>query len=225
MYLVPLKTLLVDAIKQTFDQNYPAEDFRGIHTSIEYPIDKMQYPGIWVDYQDTGSLQIAGINHREYTDPATDGTRRRYTRWRFSGYAQFTVVALTSLQRDRLYDELVRVCAFGRGTDLSPINTFREVIETNEFLACNMDFDQIEPSGNAAAPGTPWGSDEIIYERSLNMEMIGEFISDGESQALVPLSKVVLDVQMANPDGSYVDQHPAYTGHPDGDPNDLNSWQ
>ena len=60
-YLVAIKTMLVDAIKNTFDANYPEEDFRGIHASIEYPVDKMSYPGIWVDFTDTGSLQIAGI--------------------------------------------------------------------------------------------------------------------------------------------------------------------
>jgi hypothetical protein len=224
-YLVPLKTMLVDAIKQTFDQNYPEPDFRGLHVSIEYPIDKMAYPSIWVDFQDTGSLQIAGINHREFSQPGEGGVVRRYTRWRFSGYAQFTVVALTSLQRDRLYDELVRVCAFGRGTDADPVNTFRNVVEDNEFIACNFDFDQIEPTGNSAAPGTPWGSDEIIYERSLNMEVIGEFVSDGTTLNLASLSQVIFDPMVETAMDGYTDSYPGYTGHPDYSPDDPGAWQ
>lgn len=236
-YLTLLKAMLVDAIKQTFNEDYPVKDFQGIHCSIEYPIDKMAYPGIWVDYTDTGNLMIAGINHREYSDEAADGTRKRYTRWRFSGYAQFTVVALSSLQRDRLYDELVRIMAFGNapqggGTDLNIINRFRQIVESNEFIACNFDFDQIEPTGNAAAPGTPWGSDEIIYERSLNMEVIGEFVSDGETLALVDLAKVIFDMQVetpssvlqADPTGTYTDEFPGYDGHPDGASGDPTAW-
>lgn len=206
-YLVTLKTMLVEATKKTFDQNYPEEDFRDVHISIEYPVDKQHYPGIWIDYSDTAPLEIAGIKHREYTEAGPGGQRRQVTRWKFTGYASFTVVALSSLERDRLFDEMVRVIAFG--IEGSQVQEFRSYIENNEFIAANFDFDQIEVQGNAATPGTPWGTDEIIYERTLNMEVIGEFCSEGISASLVPLSRIVIAEMNNLADPAYVPPLPA----------------
>lgn len=190
-YLTLLKTMNVEALKAVFDDTYPTEQFRGVHVSIEYPIDEMSYPGIWVDYSDMDKLRIAGVDHHEMlANP--DGTFTPYTRWKYSGYVSYTVTALTSLERDRLYDELVRVFAF---RDTTFHQTFRDHIETNPFVAANMDFDEIEPQGNSATPGTPWGTDEIIYERTINMEIIGEFITatvDGAG-VLFPLSAVLIE--------------------------------
>lgn len=224
-YLVHLKTALVEAIKTTFDAAYPEPDFQNIWCSIEYPVQPQNFPGIWVDYEDNGEVHIAGINHVEFSDPVND-TYQRYTRWRFSGYAQFTVMALSSLERDRLYDEMVRVLAFGNySADDPAINKFRSYIENNDFIAVNFDFDQIDPTGNAASPGTPWGTDEIVYERTINMELIGEFVSDGQTLALVPLSKVVFDIFPENQDGTFTDTTTDYPGHPANVLSDPNSWQ
>lgn len=186
-YLTHVKTMNVEALKATFDATYPEADFQGVHISIEYPIDEMNYPGIWVDYADMDKLRIAGVDHKEHQEPVP-GEIHEYTRWKFSGYVSYTVTALTSLERDRLYDELVKVFAFGRQDPVR--KRFRDYIETNDFIAANMDFDEIEPQGNSAAPGTPWGTDEIIYERTINMEIIGEFISDPTTSLLVPLSAI-----------------------------------
>lgn len=182
--------MLVESLRNTFDADYPVEDFRNVHCSIEYPIDSQNYPGVWVDYEDTDALVIAGIDHSETSEPNIDLEVNRFTRWKFTGYASYTVVALTSLERDRLFDEMVRVIAFGK--ESTETRAFRQTIEDNELIAANFDFDKIQPRGNAAAPGTPWGTDEMIYERTLNMEVIGEFISDAITGMLVPLSAIVI---------------------------------
>jgi hypothetical protein len=186
--------MLVHAWRQTFDEIYPVEAFRGLHVDIEYPIEPQNYPGIWVDYDDTAPLQTAGVDHSEITITGTSGseTLNRYRRWKFGGYASFTAAALTSLERDTLYDEMVRVLAFGGQAEST--ERFREFVESNPLIAANFDFDQIEVKGNAAIPGTPWGTDEIIYERTLSVEVIGEFVSDAETGLLVALSSVQFDV-------------------------------
>jgi hypothetical protein len=213
-YLSPLKALLVEAVLQTFDGSYPVAAFRDVHCSIEYPVEPQQYPGIWVDYDDTKPLQTAGVDHSETT--ITGSTTSRYRRWKFAGYASYTIAALTSLERDDLFGEMVRVMAFG---DTSPMTQrFRTYIESNDLIAANFDFDQVEVRGNAAVPGTPWGTDEIIYERTLSMEVVGEFVSDAETGLLVPLSMinilapdVVLDpteappsMQVSDPSGGWI---------------------
>lgn len=191
MYLTHLKTLVVTALRTTFDATYPNPDFADAWVSIEYPVTKQAYPSIWVDYADTGNLVRAGVDHKEeqvFAGVGVDGgdVIREYTRWKFTGVLSLTVVALSSLERDRFYDEVVRVIAFGPESDQTA--RFRKVIEDNDLLAANVDFDTIEPAANAAAPGTPWGTDEIVYERGINLNVLGEFVSDPITGDLVPLS-------------------------------------
>lgn len=207
MYLSPLKTMLVEGIQLVFDGSYPVARFRNVHASVEYPVEPQNYPGIWVDYDDTRPVQIAGVGHQEVT--IVGSTVNRYQRWKYAGYASFTMAALTSLERDELFDEMVRVLAFGRTNPAT--SRFRSWIETeNDLIAANFDFDQIEVRGNAAIPGTPWGTDEYIYERTINMEVVGEFVSDAESQSLALLSAVKID----DPD-VFVDGTPGFVGIPD----------
>lgn len=217
-YLTVLKTALVQALRECFDADYPEEDFRNILASIEFPEDEQSYPSIWVSYSDTAPLISAGIDHHEFTTPNDAGFVRRFTRWRFTGTAQFTVVALSSLERDRLYDELVRVIAFARESDQVP--EFRSYIEANEFVAMNGNFDEITIGGNSAAPGTPWGTDEYIYEITLNLDVIGEFISDGSTGSLAPLSMIKVIGRQAFPDADGKIEYPSETEFPLG-PNDL----
>lgn len=201
MFFTPLLTLLTEAIKRTFDAEYPEPDFRNIYVSPEWPIDKANYPGIWVDFEPTQELEIVGVSHVEHTEPSPAGARRSFTRWRFTGHAVYTIVALTSLERARLFDEVVRVMAFG--TEQAQTSEFRSYIQDNEFIAANMDFDQIAIAGKGETPGTPWDTDEIIYEISVQMEVVGEFVSDGTSQTLLPLRLIQVEpYTTAEPDPS-----------------------
>ncbi len=59
MYLVSLKTLLVESLKGTFTQSYPEPDFRSLHVTLEYPTKQAEYPGIWVDYEPAGARRRA----------------------------------------------------------------------------------------------------------------------------------------------------------------------
>ena len=207
MYLTRLKTVLHEAVKQTFDAEWVNPDFRNLHVSLEFPIKAQNYPGIWVDYTPIGPLQIAGVDHREYAEPSpVSGTSRRITRWRYQGEASFTVAALSSFHRDRLHDEVVRMLAFGRENAAS--SEFREYIEDNEFLAVNFDFDEIVTRGFGSSVGTPWQTDDVIYEAEIAMECFGEFISDNQSATLLPFSSI--DVT------AYTDGQP--------DPTDQEGW-
>lgn len=204
-----LKTGLVTALKKVFDASYPVDKLREIHASIEYPVEPQQYPGIWVDFEES-VLQNAGIDHQE-----TDGDGNHILRWRFEGHVSYTIAALTSLERDTIYDEMVKVLAFGRSSEV--LNAFREFIENNEFVAMNFDFDEIQVSGNAATPGTPWETDEIIYESTITMEVLGEFVTDVNTGDLVPLSKILIDGRTMPstedaPEGSLHWQVPAQDG-------------
>lgn len=191
MYVVPLKTLIVEALTGTFDNQYPVTEFQGLRVGLEYPIDEQNYPSVWVDFNETQPLLRAGIAHTEYVNP-NDGTTpvAPFTRWRFQGYISLTAVAMTSLERDRVYDELVRVVAFSNEDGV--VGRFKDKISSNDLIAANVNVDKIDAQGNAAAPGTPWGTDEMMYEKSLNLEIIGEFVPDPTTGTLVNLSSIVI---------------------------------
>lgn len=190
MYLVQLKSAIVEALASAF-VNHPNTDFRGANKpniGIEYPIEKQHYPGVWVQYEDTDELTTAGIGHVEYVVDTTNHTYGELTRWKFTGSVTLTIFALSSLERDRLYDEVVRTFAFGEYNQ--SLSTFRDKIETNDLIAMNVNFDSIRPFGDTAGQGTPWQTDEMLYEKSLSFDVIGEFVGDASMRALVPLSKV-----------------------------------
>lgn len=189
MYIAPLKTLLVESLRETFDISYPVPEFRGVHIDLEYPVDPQQYPSVWVDYDDTQALMKAGVSHRETSHPVTGVDVSPFTRWRFQGYVSITVVAMTSLERDRLFDEMVRVVAFGNEDSI--VGRFKNRIANNDLIAATLNTDKIEARGSAAAPGTPWGTDELMYERSLNLELVGEFVPDANTGVLVSLSRII----------------------------------
>jgi hypothetical protein len=188
MFMTHLKTALTVAMRRTFDAEYTEPDFRNTNVGIDFPVEREGYPAIWVDFIPTAQLEVAGISHIEVEEGSAGF--REHTRWRFQGTASYTALAMTSLERDRLFDEVVRVMAFGR--EQAQTSEFRTYIEDNEFIAINIDFDQIGVAGINATGGTPWGTDEMIYEATVQLECIGEFVSDGATATLVPLSGIVM---------------------------------
>ena len=189
MFLTETKTLFVEAMRAVFSETFPIVKFRDIYVSMEFPEDKANYPGIWVDFDPTTAMQQAGIGHTEYIPVGTDGNVRRGNVWRFAGQASFTVAAMTSLERDTLVDEVIRVLAFG--SEDPSLSVFRSMVEINDLMQISMQWDTFALSGKSEQPGTPWGTDEIVYEMTIQIDCQGQFVSDMDSGAvLVPLSQV-----------------------------------
>jgi hypothetical protein len=196
-YLTTLKTAVVDALQRAFASSFIPQTLRDIHVGIEFPLEPQHYPGIWVNYEDQDSLTIAGIAHREYVydDPNDPHSPvHEVTRWLFGGEITLTFVALTSRERDALYDQFIRVFAFSRVEQAA--SDFRTLIETNPFVVIQPNWDELRPHGDGAAPGTPWGTeDEVIYEKSLGFDLEGEFVSDPASNSLVRLAQIIVEAQ------------------------------
>jgi hypothetical protein len=189
MFLVELKTSITVALRQVFDATYPVADFQDLPITIEFPYQEQQYPGIWVTWDPVGNISRAGIDNLFYgpPTPATDTEPHLLYRYRFSGYSMYTVGALTSMQRDRLYDEMVRVFLMSGDPN---VESFRQYVEDSPYIYMNMDFDNVSTRGMAENAGTPWGTNDFIYEATLAIETVGEFISDEFFTSLVPLAQV-----------------------------------
>lgn len=188
MFLMQTKVAAVKALQAVFADEYPIVDFRNLHISIEYPIDKQDVPALWVDFEpSSSSIQTVGINHVEY-HINTEGNFVPIQRWSFSGYISTTVVAFSSAVRDMLTDEMISVFAFGR-TDPKSVPLIA-AIENNPYIALNLDWDQVTLSQMAMSPMTPWGTDEPMYEATVRIQCMGEFVSDPKSGELLPVREV-----------------------------------
>jgi hypothetical protein len=187
-FLRPLKTMAVQAIQQAFVLTYPETDPVGgqqpVYCSLEYPVAAASYPALWVNYV-PAMLQTAGISYTE-----NDEFGNYYTRWRFSGTVEFTCAALTNNERDMLYDQLVSVLGFASQSNVP--SAFRSFIEGSPLIESTWSFDTLDSSGHSDAPGTPWGTDEVIYEDTVSVQVIGEFTSDPVTLELVDLSAITV---------------------------------
>jgi len=188
VFLTHIKTLLVKACTNTFDDDYPVDQYRNLFTSIKYPEKATEFPSIWIDF-DVTSLEPIGVDTIQY-EKQDNGTFLPYKTWRFTGNANFVIAAMSSLERDGIFDEMVKVLAFGSLNNGRSV--FRNTIDNNDYIRTVFNWDKISPNGIIASPGTPWGSSDILYEATISMGVMGEFSSDTESSALVALSKVIV---------------------------------
>jgi hypothetical protein len=185
---VPTKTAITEALRSVFNGDYPDPGFRGLNITIEFPMQPSNYPGIWIQFEETGPIRRVGIDHHENVLDS-DGIAREVTRYWFNGNLVLTCAALSSQERDRLYDELVRVFAFS-GIDSTSAGRFRTLIDHNDLIGLRFNYDELTGTGEGATPGTPWDTNEVIYERTLTVGLIGEFVLDTLTNILIPLSRV-----------------------------------
>lgn len=185
-FLRTIKTTAVDAIQQSFLARYPAPDPDGgqkpVYVSIEYPVEEASYPAVWVDYEGS-ELRTVGIAYTEM-----DADNNAFARWRFAGHVTFTVVALSSNERDMIYDQLIAMTAYAAQSDFP--SKFRQVVEAAPLVASVWSFDTVEDRPPSAAPGTPWATIDVIYERGFAIQVIGEFVSDPNTTELVNLTEI-----------------------------------
>lgn len=200
-YLRTIKTTAVQAIQQSFKARYPEPDAEGgtkeLFVSIEYPVEEANYPAVWVDYEGS-ELRTVGIAYTEQ-----DASGNVYARWRFAGHVVFTVVALSSNERDMIYDQMIALTAYAAQSDWP--SQFRQVVENAPLVAAVWSFDTVEDRPPSAAPGTPWATMDLIYERGFALQVIGEFVSDPNTYELVNLSEIqVVVTEQGFPDQTSV---------------------
>lgn len=187
-YLRTIKTTATEALQAAFQVAYPETDPAGgnkaVYISQEYPVEKAHIPAVWVEFEPT-DLRTAGIAYTE-----TDASGNLYTRWRFAGSASFTVAAMSSNERDMIYDQMIALVAFASQSEAPSV--WRQTIEGSDLIATTWSYDTIESRGGAAAPGTPWGTDEVMYERGIALQVLGEFVTNPITLDLVNLSEIAI---------------------------------
>lgn len=162
-----------------------------VTVSMEYPIEKESYPGIWVQFSFNEIVQ-AGIGHepliRNVLAEATANTPEvinweTMREFQFKGRVTLTIVALTSLERDRLADAVITMLAFSRTPnnvitdptqDTKQLRQLISSLAENPYVSMTINHDQVIPGGQGMTTGVPWDEEIPGYEDSYSFDILGQ---------------------------------------------------
>ena len=184
-YRLGIKEEIVDALSDVFKE-YPDPLLRKTHVSLEYPLDPLRFPTIYITYSE-GPIQNIGVGHMEIDEDTLESVLH----WKCDGNINFNVLALTTTDRDILAAGMVNILAFSSHS--SNFKSFFNDIYDADFVRITLLTEYISPSGDNANP-VPWNNDgeEFIYSTSYSVQSQAEFYSSVETGELVTINNVNL---------------------------------
>ncbi len=156
-----------------------------VTVDMEYPMKVEQYPGIWVQFS-FSEMVTSGIGHEVLTQTINDQEEVNWEpvrEFQFRGRVSLTIVALTSLERDRLADTVVSTLMFSRPPEYVITKTnedtkqFRQLIQSlanNPFISMTINHDEVIPGGQSMSPGVPWDEEQPGYEDTYSFDILGQ---------------------------------------------------
>jgi hypothetical protein len=156
-----------------------------VHINLEYPLKEEQYPGIWIQFQTT-KLQRQGLSQEVWQNAGTTLAPKwqAIQEWQFTGRVTLTIMALTSLERDRISDSIISQIAFARTqdgvitmpTDTKQYKSFLTSLYENPYVALTVNTDIINSGGQSVNMGVPWQEDVLAYVDSYSFDLLGQFM-------------------------------------------------
>lgn len=192
MFVANVLTAWSEALKLLF-ADHPNPDLQGIPVLTDYPQQEINYPGIWLNFTMQGDVKNVGIGHVEHSLDDTGGVHEVF-RWHFGGFVEITIGAMSNLERALLLDQVTKDIAVAR-VDVNREGILREHIERHDLIGQIVTWESFTLSGFGETQGTPWGTDDIIYEATVTLVIEGEVVLDPQTGLLVPLSQIVVTAQ------------------------------
>lgn len=150
----------------------------------------VQWTGIMPDEVIDASLEDGSqpIDYSTTADPSVNPspTYKLIRQGRFEANVMLQVLALTSMERDRMWDNLVKLLMMGRKK--AATNNFYTTLDTHDLVGMTVMEGSITPIGDSIGQGTPWDPELLTYEAALEFQVIGTFYADEYSEDLVPLT-------------------------------------
>lgn len=185
------KTAIIVSLREAFTGTELGQNVSGsdIFIDMEYPMEKENYPGIWVKFSFT-KFARAGIGHQVMTHTVeNEGTPDKRINWEpvrefiFEATVTLAVVALTSLQRDRIADVIVVGLMAARPPTTVLTDPQRDTkehrglltaLENNPYVSLGINLDQFNPGGQAETTGVPWDPEILGYEDTYSFDLLGQ---------------------------------------------------
>ena len=181
------KRAIVLSLRKAFD-NTEDQFLRRVsgNVEMEYPLEESKYPGVWIGFSFT-KMQLASLDPEHYEEQP-NGSKLHYSLGSFEGVVSLTILSLSSLERDRISDALVQTILFGRRHEVAA--TFYDDLENNDYVNISVQNGTVRPSGQNTTFGTPWGTEDTVYEDAYNFSIMGQFASRYEDYGLVNLREI-----------------------------------
>ena len=161
-----------------------------LYVDLEYPLKPTQYPGVWVQFSIV-DLRRMGLAHEAVQLNTVTGDWDVIQEWQFTGRITLTIAALTSIDRDRLADQVIAQLAFSRppdpvlvkpGRDNQQYRALVTALDQNPYVSLTVNTDVLTTGGQSVSQGVPWQQDILLYEDAYAFDCFGQFnvrFSDG----------------------------------------------
>lgn len=186
-YKIGIKEDIINSLRKVFESDYPDQELASrISIVSEYPINEVQYPMVVIRFN-SSRLDNIGIGHYELSD---DVPYSRILHWIFEGTLNFTVNALTPLDRDKVIVGLLNLFAFG--PDIPVFQNFRDQIMNQEFVTMTLMTDSIQETGDSVTNPSWDQNNELVFTDSLILRVIGEFFTEPTTGNLIEIDTINL---------------------------------
>lgn len=194
LIITPTKKLVIQALRATFTAMYPDSKLAAMNIDMEYPYKEEHYPGIWVRFSPS-KLQASGLYPKIHTPDEI------YSVWHFEGAVSFTIIALTSKERDLISDGIIEAYAFA--SQMPTASPFYTTIVASDLINMTLQSDILTPGGQSETIGTPWDDDKIAYEDRYSFEVVGQVRSRVQpSVVFTNLSEIQVAGTLTNVEGA-----------------------
>lgn len=194
LIITPTKKLIIQALRATFTSMYPNDKLSSMNIDMEYPYREEHYPGIWVRFSPS-KIQSSGL------DPTQRTAEEIFSVWYFEGTVSFTIIALSSKERDLISDGIIEAYAFA--SQMPTASPFYTTINSSDLINMTLQTDIISSGGQTETIGTPWDDDKIAYEDRYSFEVIGQVRSRVQPGVVFTnLSKIQVGSTLTNVDGA-----------------------
>lgn len=203
MFITAAKTAIVEALRAVWyisesdnelnaelkasDRPYPRR------VTIEYPEEPEDWPFILVQFRPT-LITWTGITPDEIVNATEDEDEephfKRIRQGRFEASCMLQIIALTSEERDRMWDNVVNLLLLGRTRN--PTDNFYSIIDTHDLVGMTIMEGSIRPVGDSISMGTPWDPEILTYEAAIEFDIVGVFYADDYNTDLVTLTDAMI---------------------------------
>lgn len=198
-----VKRSVITALQKALDDQYldPSGVVQRVvgNIEMEYPLEEVKYPGIWVEFSFTEIRRagIAEMHYREETTETGEPYARRAMTGFFKGTVTLTIVALSSVERDKIADAISNFYLFADVDELS--DRFFDSMETDEYIRIIANKDKLTPRGQSTSVGAPWDPNKVVYQDGYSFDIQGQFYSRrvGARTELVRLREIVVEPTMS----------------------------
>lgn len=178
-----VKAATVEALRDALSNVSLADSDQAINISLEYPLQAMQYPGIFVQFSIT-KLNRSGVGHEIQVQDADTHEWSFIQEWTFMGRITLEILALSSVDRDALGDSVIASLAFARPPELLLTKQQQDTkqhrglitaLDENPYVAMTLQLDVIVPGGQQVTQGTPFAENMLTYQDSYSFDVVGQF--------------------------------------------------